>query len=394
MSFRKTSISENNDMKQDTILQKIGLNQKKDAKYDTVFVSKDSVVVNIHDKTVSVCLTKDTLKVIDWKNEAMSYGAKEPDTTIFSETWNPFGSILFPKYFHNWSVYAPFYVNISKIDSFNVNFIKMYDTIIERTPYKALFTIVHTFSTRADSYSEWIPVYDSITYFCNKETDLIERITVKSGRGSNIRYSYHFTHFSLKKQNLKTSEIFDFSNPRYRNFEKYNFNLEYVHPSLDNIGWSREGNFQDSALSSKILDFPLKDTENKTHFLKDYTGWILIDIWTYGCRPCYAFHNKLKQEQDSLGYRILENEGMKIFCINTYSDVKKLKKYANMFNVSDITFCADEKLYRHFDIRVHPKYYLYSPDGKLVFEGYVSPDDYSPLLKAKADYEKRHNSKP
>ena len=50
LSFRKTFISENNDMEQDTILQKIGLDQKKDTKYDTVFVSKDSVVVNIHDK--------------------------------------------------------------------------------------------------------------------------------------------------------------------------------------------------------------------------------------------------------------------------------------------------------------------------------------------------------
>ena len=99
-----------------------------------------------------------------------------------------------------------------------------------------------------------------------------------------------------------------------------------------------------------------------------------------------------KREQDSLGYRILEDKGIKILAINQSSD--------NMELIGEI---ADKACARYIilsgkgiggviELRYYGCYYLISPNKELVFETYHL-GDYSELLKAKEAYEKKHANK-
>ena len=197
---------------------------------------------------------------------------------------------------------------------------------------------------------------------------------------------------SLKAAKTIAGVTFDINNAKYKNYQKYNFNLVLVPPRLASIGWPDENILQENQLSDEVRNIPLFDAFGKKKYLKDFSGWILVDLWIYGCEPCMRFHERLKKEQETSGFRTIENEGIKILCINPYNeDLKKLSKYASRFNITDIAYCTNvPDFINHFNVLRYPRYYLYAPDSTLVFEGIVDANDYSALLQAKKDYEQKH----
>ena len=377
-------------------------NDKRGSLYKSLYGDRDylSAEFNITSNSIEVyqnsrcmCIKADTMKIVEHNFQAVSFGAIHPDSLNpeFSKSYPP-ALQLWPYYNFSMNKYAPFYLNPTSVQDFKIDFYKMADTIIEQESVKMLYSVKHT-SNIINSDDSRTPIYDTIIYFCNKKNDLVEKIIVFPG-DPNGRSSYYDFDILPKSKNCNAENIFDFNNSMYENFEKYDFNLDILHPSLWMLGMTDNYQRQDSSISAEVLNFPLKDPYDKTHYLKDFSGWILIDLFSYSCPPCYAFHNKLKQEQDSLGYRILEKENINMVCLIPSPNTNLLKTYADKFNINNISFCSDIKLCKYFNAVSFPKYYLYAPDGHLVFEGFINAGNYSPLLKAKAEYEKQHNLKP
>ena len=345
--------------------------------------------IEVYVRNVAAIITNDSMKVIDHAHKALSYGAIKPDSTnpIFDEKWNPFGSRLWPRYSAELNKYAPFYLKTNAIHKFKAVFLEMYDTTISGKKIKAYKTVKHISNERING-GDWYPVYDTIIYFCNTKSNLIEHIHVYSNNA--IKY-FDFNNLSLKADETGAEESFDINNAKYKNYQKYNFNLVFVHPRLASIGWPDEEFPQEKYMSDEVRNIPLIDAFGKKKYLKDFSGWILVDLWIYGCKPCMDFHDNLKKEQEKYGFRLIEKEGVTILCINPSKDPQKLSKYASRFNITDIAYWTnDSDFFDYFNVLRYPRYYLYAPDGTLVFEGIVDANNYSALLQAKKEYEQKN----
>ena len=90
-------------------------------------------------------------------------------------------------------------------------------------------------------------------------------------------------------------------------------------------------------------------------------------------------------KKKSLGYRRLENEGINIYCINTYGGVtERMIQYAKMFDADDIVYSSRQMI--ALDYTFTPTYYLFAPNRDLVYLGY-DKDIINTLLKAKQNYQ-------
>lgn len=122
-------------------------------------------------------------------------------------------------------------------------------------------------------------------------------------------------------------------------------------------------------------------------------GWVFLDLWQFGCQPCYHCFERMKHEKDSLGYRILENEGIRIIAANAKSDnFELINAIATKFEGEDILYAGKGTMSMLALVNhAFPSYYLISPEKEIIWRSnYLG--DYSELLKAKANYEKQHKN--
>ena len=210
-------------------------------------------------------------------------------------------------------------------------------------------------------------VADSIHYYRKYADNTSERII----RFSNLRYD---------NRQRYVDSIFDYSNPRYANFSHH----DEKNPSNP---WS-----ENKSVNDEVAKFPLLNLRGDTTHIAEQEGWVLLNFWTLNCGPCIQQLMEYKREQDSLGYRILEDKGIKILAINQSSDnMELIGEIADKACARDIIL-SGKGIGGVIELRYYGCYYLISPNKELVFETYHL-GDYSELLKAKEAYEKKHANK-
>ena len=277
-----------------------------------------------------------------------------------------------------------------KIDGYqyttpNVKYYK--DTIINNLSYKKYTGFTPKYYTNAvsETYETYeYETYDRIDNYINDVTFLIDsiyRITYSTNpydiSKNEITFKIYNYDFS-NKQNYIDS-IFDFNNSEYAMFSRHN---------QDNIPLSRRLS-RNQNINDSILDFPLISLDNDTTCLRNKKSWTLLNLWINNCSSCIENFNNYKHEIDSLGYRILENEGIEILAINYNTDnMDILINMADKTNSSDIIYSA-KGFNGCISIPYLGYYYLISPDKKVVFKDYKL-GDYSELLKAKEEYENKN----
>ena len=137
------------------------------------------------------------------------------------------------------------------------------------------------------------------------------------------------------------------------------------------------------------MDYPLVGLNNDTITIASLDGWILLSLWSFNCPSCIRNMQKYGREKDSLGYRVVEKQGISILSTNYVSgNMNLIGEMASKTNTTDITYCA-QGLMRTHTIPYLGYYYLISPDKQIVYET-SNLGDYSELLEAKANYEKQH----
>lgn len=352
-----------------------------DKKDPIIFVShKDRYTDNMF------CVSKDEIKIID-------YATKE--LTIYSDSNKKYGMYSFygtldyvKKYFEGLGYYL---IPMStKIDGYqyttpNVKYYK--DTIINNLSYKKHTGFTPKFYTKAVSETDETyeyETYDRIDNYINDVTlllDSIYQITYSTNpydkSKNEITFKIYNYDFSNKEKYLDS--IFNLNNPEYATFSKHD---------QDNIPLSRRLS-KNKNINDSILDFPLVSLNNDTIYLRNKGGWTLLNLWTHNCSSCIKNLHNYKHEKDSLGYRILEKEGIEILAINYSTDnMDILENMADKTNSNDIIYSA-KGLNAHLNIPYLGYYYLIPPDKKVVFKDYKL-GDYSELLKAKEEYENKN----
>ena len=210
--------------------------------------------------------------------------------------------------------------------------------------------------------------------------DSVAVFTIYDEEAPMRRYSDYFYVQSVDNED-KTAffdSVFNFDNPSY---------IGYTRHTESFLPFSRTmGNAKD--LNSDNLQFPLVGlSTGDTTSLANEEGWLLLDMWRFGCPGCDLGFRNLANEKDSLGYRILEHEGVKILSVNTNSDnIELLSEYAEAFRCADIIYHG-KGLQTELCVNAFPTYYLISPDKQIIWRG-NELGNYSELLKAKEEYDK------
>ena len=179
---------------------------------------------------------------------------------------------------------------------------------------------------------------------------------------------YAFYDFSFENRQSYIDSIFNFDNKEYEKYSKYDIVNSVPYYSFDTI------------VTDKLLDFPLVDLNNDTTTLREQEGWVLLNFCTITSDYSMRQLDRYAKEKDSLGYRILEKEGIKIMAIEHKSNnMEYIEKYAKRHHSEDITYSA-KGIFNAIDVNWWECYYLISPDKKVFFRT-SKLEDYEEILK-------------
>ena len=258
------------------------------------------------------------------------------------------------------------------------------DTIVRGHSCKKIVAKHHTsymWNEETEDYD--LPVFYRSTTWINGSTNQIDSVEAYNATENGFSKSYKLVLKGINNEDRKQhfDSIFNFDNPLYANYSRHTESF----PPFSRLG-SHNEDFNDT-----ILSFPIVSLKSDTTSLADAEGWLLLDLWQFGCDGCYEGFEQIMNEKDSLGYRILENNGIRILAANAKSDnFELIEKVAEKFDAADILYSAKGlaskvSLINH----AYPSCYLISPEKKVVWSANHC-GDYSELLKAKADYERQH----
>ena len=235
--------------------------------------------------------------------------------------------------------------------------------------YKKTDTIIRTKPCLVFYASNFNKEYrkDAI-YYIDKSNYELDSVIWVSTRKDGERY--------ITKKEIVTSietfnmneirNLFNFDNPQYAEFSRHNSkNKPYSFSDSEN---------EDLSIP-KVTSFELQDLNNNKTSIQNEKGWVLLDIWEFGCKGCYAGFKRMGQQIDSIGQTVLEKNGIKVICVNPMSDnMELIAKVAEKYNVHNLLY-AGKGLTALIAIPSYPTYYLLSPQNKVVKKGTHFTDD-------------------
>lgn len=235
--------------------------------------------------------------------------------------------------------------------------------------YKKTDTIVRTKPCLVFYASNFHQEYrrDAVYYINKTNYELDSVICISTGTNGNRYITRKEILFDAEDINIKEIDnLFSFDNPEYSEYTKHdgkNDPLSFAHS--DNEDFS----------VPQVANFELHDLNNKTTTIQDEKGWVLLDIWMFGCTGCYAGFKQMGQQIDSIGQTNLEKNGVKVICVNPMSDnMELIAKVAEKYNVNNLLY-AGKGLTALIKIPSYPTYYLISPKKELVKKGTFFDDE-------------------
>ena len=231
-----------------------------------------------------------------------------------------------------------------------------------------------------------IPLQYASQIWLNLATNQLDSVfvhCVSDFRFAEKKY-YCISGMNHEDKSTFVDSLFNFDNPTYAGYTRHTESF---------LPYSRIGS-SNEILDESVLLFPFVGLQNDTITLDETEGWLLLDLWQFGCSPCYQGFAQLQRERDSIGHTLLEGKGIRIMAANAMSDnMELITKVAEKYKVHDMLY-AGKGITGLFALVNHglPSYFLISPEKEIVWRSnYLG--DYSELLEAKANYEKQHQNK-
>ena len=225
-------------------------------------------------------------------------------------------------------------------------------------------------------------IYNRTHTFVDAETSLIDSVysystsslrddssIYKNSYGEIYNNYYKIDNYSFESKQHILDSIFDLQNIRYADYAHYD---EKTSPQCQTRS-------ENKTACDELLDYPLVNLEGDTTSIREQEGWILLNFWTTGCEPCIEHLMRMAAEKDSLGYRILENEGIKILAIEHKSNnMEIIAKRASKTKSEDIMY-SGKGIGTGINIPTLGYYYLVSPNKEIVYET-GDLGDYSEII--------------
>ena len=235
--------------------------------------------------------------------------------------------------------------------------------------YKKTDTIVRTKPCLVFYASNFNKKYrkDAIYYIDKSNYELDSVIWVSTRKDGERYIAKKEIVTSIENFNMnEIRDLFNFENPQYAEFSRHDSKNEpYSFAYSDNENFS----------IPKVTSFELQDLNNRKTSIQNEKDWVLLDIWEFGCKGCYAGFKRMGQQIDSIGQTVLERNGVKVICVNPLSDnMELIAKVAEKYNVHNLLY-AGKGLTALISIPSYPTYYLLSPENKVVKKGTQFSDE-------------------
>lgn len=261
------------------------------------------------------------------------------------------------------------------------------DTVVGKTPVKSFLGKGNVYSlydgtTRQLKY-KYVKMY---RYWIDGRTFQIDSVVTSECRLDSIgrpqeetnEEAYRLSGFSYASRSSYFDSVFDFSSARYDGFSRHDEN-NYVYVSLN-----------DSVVSEAARRLPLVGLGGDTTCIAGEKGWLLLDLWSFNCKPCMEHLLDMAAEKETLGSRKIEQAGIKVLAINYFSDnMDLIGQVANKTASRDIV-CSGKRLNTQLYVPTLGYCYLLAPNKEIVYKGNY---DYLQIIEAKANYEKEHKNK-
>lgn len=235
--------------------------------------------------------------------------------------------------------------------SVNYALYKDLDTVIRKEPCLVFYASNFNEKHRRDAI-----------YYVNKTNyELDSVIWMSTGTNGNRYVAKKEILTDIENFDIKEIEgLFNFENPQYSEFTRHDGKNEpYSYADSENEDFS----------IPKVTSFELQDLNGNKTTIQNEKGWVLLDIWEFGCKGCYAGFKRMGQQIDSIGQTVLEKNGVKVICVNPMSDnMEYIAKVAEKYNVHNLLY-AGKGLTTLIAIPSYPSYYLLSPKNEVVKKG-------------------------
>lgn len=180
-----------------------------------------------------------------------------------------------------------------------------------------------------------------------------------------------FYDFSYENRQDYIDSVFNYDNKEYEKYSRYNVVNPEPYHSLDTV------------VTDKLLDFPIVNLRNDTTTLREQNGWVLLNFWKYKDSLIEQLE-RYAHEKDSLDYRILENEDVRIMAVEPSSNnMEYIERVADKYDCEDIIYSA-KGIYNAINTLDY-KYYLISPDKKIVYKANILRDYEEIIDKIKVE---------
>lgn len=339
----------------------------------SVYATHEHTDFMLDDKTIR--FKKDSVWIVDHSNGNFSVGSRALDTISGISYYGlAFG------YVDGLLGYSRYWFDIPRIGRNKVEMLPIKDST-DCVLFIELCQSSWLYNHKTEAFD--IPIYDSLFYYLDSTSMWVNVVEVRRSVQSDVIFRFRISNIHENIM-IDNDSLFDSQNPIYGEYEIYNM------PSRIPSSIFAFDEMENSELTDEVLGFPLVNVEGDTLRLRDTAGWKLINFWHNSCRACLDHFYKLKQEKDKIGYRILESNGISVFCVNYLSgNVPRFRELARKFEIEDIGYSARDM--KCVYVPYTPYFLLYAPDGTLVFKGqYERQED---LIRAKRRYERWHKKK-
>lgn len=320
-------------------------------------------------------MTSDSLFVFDIQSGNYSYGTLHPkngnNNAVFYMKDQTFGDLFY---------YARYYMEPADTSSFNYPFLSMRDTVEAGKSYKVMRYAQQAWSEIDPQTRELIPIYDTVDIYVNSASmDIDKTVVYQTSRTQLFVVYFLFDSISYGEPTIDHG-LYTISNPIYEDYPVYDINQEMA-PS-----WASYRVEDDDV--DKFLHYPLVNAGKDTVTLAQSNGWVLVEMWMFGCRGCVQYTNQLAHEQDSLGYRELEAEGIKLMCINSSCRATDaFVQYVNSHRIADIAYAA-RGIDSTMNMKKYPYFLLISPQKEIIYRQEGTRNLYSNIRNAIAKHKK------
>jgi thiol-disulfide isomerase/thioredoxin len=235
-----------------------------------------------------------------------------------------------------------------------------------------------------DSLGNSVPRPFLVKLYVNDSSKLIEKIESKRIEYTNPddttwNTTYYLSNISFDNKDSLMNKMFDFNNKEYsgfKRFSRFNDDKDAVLDTANPIHKEKSMLLTDEMLNASIISL-----NGDTTTIGEKEGWIFVDFWFIGCKPCMSVLLKIKEEKQKYGYALLEKEGVRIMLINPESEnLPHIKKFIAQYDVYEYVY-ASKALKKQLNITYMPQYFLISPNKTIYRIDSEKPLDYSEILK-------------